>query len=287
MTDSQGYVKYTTDSGLEIELSISIIKNTLLGQIGHLFTDQEILKFIYLCYYQKLNPFLKEVYLLKSESGSTTIVVGKDLFTKRAAADERCLGWEAGLIIRREEKIFSRKGAFIAPEEELLGGYAKVYRLGFENPIETSVSLQEYRRLNSQNSWNIMPATMIRKVALVQALRESFPDRFQGLYAPEETGITIDSNESISDCQKTDTTMKKNKSTNENDKEIDWKNEYVKLATLNGLASSELKNIAEIISKKEWSKIQNRTFKSLAEKFKNDGKKAADDARNWLKNQDN
>ena len=33
-----------------------------------------------------------------------------------------------------------------------------------------------------------MPATMIRKVALVQALREAFPDRYQGLYDASEVG---------------------------------------------------------------------------------------------------
>ena len=40
--------------------------------------------------------------------------------------------------------------------------------------------------LNSQ--WSKKPATMIRKVALVQALRETFPSAFGGMYAAEEQG---------------------------------------------------------------------------------------------------
>lgn len=38
-------------------------------------------------------------------------------------------------------------------------------------------------------TWAKMPATMIRKVALVQALREAFPEDFQGMYAPEEMPV--------------------------------------------------------------------------------------------------
>ena len=34
--------------------------------------------------------------------------------------------------------------------------------------------------------WSSKPATMIRKVALVQALREALPEHFNGTYSPEE-----------------------------------------------------------------------------------------------------
>lgn len=61
---------------------------------------------------------------------------------------------------------------------------------GRETPEYQSVSFDEYvgrkkdGTINSQ--WSKKPATMIRKVAVVQALREAFPDKFQGLYAQEE-----------------------------------------------------------------------------------------------------
>ena len=41
--------------------------------------------------------------------------------------------------------------------------------------------------VNSQ--WSKKPATMIRKVALVQALREAFPEDFGGMYSQEEVGV--------------------------------------------------------------------------------------------------
>ena len=40
-------------------------------------------------------------------------------------------------------------------------------------------------------NWKEMPATMIRKVALVQALREAMPQEFQGMYSPEEMPIDV------------------------------------------------------------------------------------------------
>ena len=47
------------------------------------------------------------------------------------------------------------------------------------------------------------PATMIRKVAVVQALREAFPDRFQGLYAQEEfqniSDVKLDTEKVVAD----------------------------------------------------------------------------------------
>ena len=41
--------------------------------------------------------------------------------------------------------------------------------------------------LNGQ--WSSKPATMIRKVAQVQALREAFPDTLGGLYTADEQGV--------------------------------------------------------------------------------------------------
>ena len=80
--------------------------------------------------------------------------------------------------------------------EHLVGGWAKVFVKGYEVPIEAVVSFDEYvgttkdGTINSQ--WSKKPATMIRKVALVQALREAFPEDLGGLYASEEVGVDFD-----------------------------------------------------------------------------------------------
>jgi len=65
-----------------------------------------------------------------------------------------------------------------------------VFRENWREPLHVEVSLSEYMKKNSEGkptrAWAEMPATMIRKVALVQALREAFPDKYQGLYDAAE-----------------------------------------------------------------------------------------------------
>ena len=67
-----------------------------------------------------------------------------------------------------------------------------MFRKDRAHSCRVEVSMDEYvgrkkdGTLNSQ--WSKRPATMIRKVALVQALRESFPHNVSGMYTAEEVG---------------------------------------------------------------------------------------------------
>lgn len=192
-------VKYETDNG-EVTLSKDIVKRYLVSGDPSKVTDQEVMMFIQLCKYQNLNPFLREAYLIKFGNSPATMVTGKDTFVKRAAKSKLCTGYEAGVIIQRNNDVEYRKGALVLPNEKLVGGWAKVYRKDWQVPLENTVSLEEYQRYNSKgelmSNWSKMPATMIRKVALVQALREAIPEEFGGLYSPEEMPIddsTLDS----------------------------------------------------------------------------------------------
>lgn len=192
-------VKYETDNG-EVTLSKDIVKRYLVSGDASKVTDQEVMMFIQLCKYQNLNPFLREAYLIKFGNSPATMVTGKDTFVKRAAKSKLCTGYEAGVIIQRNNDVEYRKGALVLPNEKLVGGWAKVYRKDWKVPLENTVSLEEYQRYNGKgelmSNWQKMPATMIRKVALVQALREAIPEEFGGLYSPEEMPIddsTLDS----------------------------------------------------------------------------------------------
>ena len=64
-----------------------------------------------------------------------------------------------------------------------------------------SVCMEEYAGRKGDGStngqWASKPATMIRKVALAQALREAFPEDLNGLYEPEELNVEVDSNTPI------------------------------------------------------------------------------------------
>ena len=184
-----GLVEYEAN-GEMVKLSPATIKKYLVSGGGNV-TDGEVMMFLSLCRYQHLNPFLKEAYLIKfGSTDPATIVTGKDVFTKRADANPNYKGKKAGVIVlKKDGSIEEREGTMVLPDEKIVGGWAKVF-IKDKEPEYQSVSFEEYAgkkkdgTLNSQ--WSKKPATMIRKVAVVQALREAFPDRFQGMYAQEE-----------------------------------------------------------------------------------------------------
>ena len=181
-------VKYQTDKG-EIELSKETIKSYLISGDAKNVTDQELEMALRLCQYQGLNPFLREVYIVKYGTSPANIIVGKDVFVKRAKNNPKFKGFEAGVIVLTPKGgIEYRNGSlFAVGKEELIGGWAKVYIEGWEVPFEHTVNFAEYN--SGQSTWKKIPGTMIRKVALVQALREAFPDDFQGLYDSSEMGV--------------------------------------------------------------------------------------------------
>ena len=97
-------------------------------------------------------------------------------------------------VVSAEGKLEYRSGALVLPGEELVGGWAEVYVEGFDRPVKAAVSLEEYigrKKDGSVNAqWSTKPATMIRKVAKMQALREAFPEDFQGMYSAEEMNVS-------------------------------------------------------------------------------------------------
>ena len=153
-------------------------------------TNQEVTMFLSLCKFQKLNPFLKEVYLIKYGNSPATMVVGKDTLLKRAMRNPKYEGTKAGVIVLGSDgKLTEREGTFFLENESLVGGWAQVFVKGYATPIYASVSIKEYS--TGQSNWKSKPATMIRKVALAQALREAFPEETAALYDATEMDKTV------------------------------------------------------------------------------------------------
>lgn len=185
-------VKVETDSG-QIELSGDVVRRTLCDNPN--VTDREVDLFIGLCKAQHLNPFIKEAHIVKYGTNPATMIVGKDVFTKRAQKNPRFKGLKAGLTFATNGKLARREGSLLLPGEEIIGGWCKVYIDGYKEPMYDEVSFNEYAgrkkdgSLNSQ--WSSKPGTMIRKVAMVHALREAFPDDFAGLYDEAEMAQSV------------------------------------------------------------------------------------------------
>lgn len=178
-------VNYEVD-GQPIQLTQQDVMNYLVSGNADKVTDKEIKLFMELCKAQGLNPFIREAYLIKFGQDAQ-IIVGKDVFLKRARANPDFKGFKAGVIVQNEKGIEKREGTFYIPQmEKLVGGWADVYIEGWAVPFQHTVALHEFNK--SQSTWKNMPAVMIRKTALVQALREAFPEDLQALYDQSEMG---------------------------------------------------------------------------------------------------
>lgn len=177
-------------AGEKVVLTPQTVRDYLVSGDKERVTMQEIVMFINLCRYAGLNPWLKEAYCIKYGNEPATMVIGKEAFMKRAESSPGYDGIDAGIIVTTGDAITYRKGTLKLPGEELLGGYAEVYRKDRSHPYRIEVSFEEYAGRKNDGSlnrqWSKKPATMIRKVALVQALREAFPENFSGLYSEEE-----------------------------------------------------------------------------------------------------
>lgn len=168
----------------EVKLSVNIVKN-FLTKGNSAVSEQDIRQFIAICMYNKLNPFLGEAFLIKFANAPAQMIVSKEHFFKKAEANQKFKGIEAGIIIKHKDgKVEEVQGAFMLPEDTLLGGWAKVYRDDRQFPIVSRVTFAEYNK--KQSTWNEKPATMISKVAKVQALREAFPAQLGAMYTEEE-----------------------------------------------------------------------------------------------------
>lgn len=174
--------------GNEVTLTPSSVCRYLAKGNAQL-TEQEVVMFMSLCKFNRLNPFLNEAYIVKYGDQPAQMVTSKEAYFKRAEANPHYRGIEAGIIVQTKEgDIVERDGAFQAPGDILLGGWARVFRDDRDVPVTAKVNLAEYDKQRS--TWNQIKSTMIAKVAKAQALREAFPSELGALYTPEETRYT-------------------------------------------------------------------------------------------------
>lgn len=183
MATNEIKVSYTV-GGNDVTLTPQTVAN-YLSRGNSRPTEQDIVMFISLCKFNKLNPFLNEAYLVKYGSQPAQMITSKEAYFKRAEENPNYKGIRSGIIVMRQNEIQEVEGCFQAPGDLLLGGWAEVYRSDRDYPVVAKVNLSEYDK--KQSVWNEKKSTMISKIAKVQALREAFPSQLGAMYTAEET----------------------------------------------------------------------------------------------------
>lgn len=188
--NATGLVEYVTEAGTKLQITPKDVRNYLVSGTAPV-TDGEVLMFLALCKEHKLNPFIREAYLVKYGTSPANMIVAKDVYLKRAKRHPKYRGHKAGIcVLNAKGEYIEREGTIILPNEKLIGGWAEVYMENLSVPQKVTASLAENSK--GQSTWNTMPALMIRKVALVQALREIMPEEFGGIYDVDE--MPVDAN---------------------------------------------------------------------------------------------
>lgn len=157
-------------------------------------SEVEFATFIELGKATQLNPFLKEIWVVKyDEKSPASIFIGRDGYRKAAQRDPEYDFHETDAVYSNDKfKRNSITGEIqheynLKDRGELLGAYCIVKRKSSERPSYTWVKLSEYS--TGKSLWNPQsgkPETMIKKVAECQGLRACFQDLLGGTYSQEE-----------------------------------------------------------------------------------------------------
>lgn len=187
-------IQYKASDGQDVKLSPAIVAKYIVSGNGEA-TEAEVFKFMAQCQARGLNPLAGDAYMVSyrtNQGSNTSVITSKDYFIRTATQQPDFDGIEAGVVVATKQGLEYRPGSLVGNQtEKLVGGWAKVFSKNRSHPSEAVVSLEEYS--TGRSMWKPAdqggkPATMIRKVAVVQAIREAYPVLFGGVYEREEMG---------------------------------------------------------------------------------------------------
>lgn len=182
LATQQTAIAFTDDVGANITVTADDVRNLICPNAD----QKEVSLFLQLCKSQRLNPFVKDAYLVKYGSNPAQMITNYQVFNRRACRNENYAGIENGVVVLRNGEIVHKDGSAVykAAGETLLGGWAKVYFKDNRKPAYAEVALDDYS--TGKSNWQKMPGVMIEKCAKAAAWRLAFPDDFQGMYVSEE-----------------------------------------------------------------------------------------------------
>lgn len=171
--------------GLSLEEAVQLLRKpefaTLAG-VPEGTPPHEILAFVSVAQALGRNPFRREVYLVKRWDSDKR----REVYTLQMGIDGwRSTAHETGMCdgISEAEYEYDEDG-------NLKYAVVSVWRKGCAHPFRHRVAYSEYVQKKKDGSpnrfWALMPHVMLGKCAETGALRKAFPNRFAGVYAPEE-----------------------------------------------------------------------------------------------------
>lgn len=134
--------------------------------------DLELELFLHQCNEMKLNPFLKQIYLIKV-GGKMTIVTSIDGY--------RLLAERTGKYMPGREATFTYDKS-----GRLYSATSYVKKFGPDKQWHEVAATAVFSEFAKGNLWDKMPCVMLSKVAESMAIRRAFPADLSGVYTREE-----------------------------------------------------------------------------------------------------
>lgn len=157
-----------SDSGWTPE-QVDLLKRTIA--VGA--SDDEFKIFALFCSRTKLDPFAKQIYLVK-RNGKMAVQTGIDGY--------RVIAERSGVYAGSDDAVFDN-------EQEPNKATVTVHKIvaGMRCAFTATARWDEYCPASGQDfMWKKMPCVMLSKVAEALALRKAFPADLSGLYVKEE-----------------------------------------------------------------------------------------------------
>lgn len=179
---SSEIIEFKDDAGMPVKFTSQDIRERLCPNA----TDSELALCVELCNRQHLNPFTKEVYLVKYGNAPASIITSYQVFNRRANRQPNYGGIDSGVVVLRDGKVVKKKGSAVYKiiGEQLIGGWAEVKFTDGKIPAYAELALTDYS--TGKSNWAKMPGVMIDKCAKAAAWRLAYPGEFRGMYVSEE-----------------------------------------------------------------------------------------------------
>ncbi|MGY3805531.1 phage recombination protein Bet (plasmid) [Pigmentibacter ruber] len=166
---------------------IEVLKNTIAKEA----TDEELDLFLFTCKRTGLDPFSRQIYLIKRWDSTlkkhvATTQTSIDGFRAIASRNPDYVGQTTTLFCGKDGKWTELWTESTPPFAAKVG----IYRKNFSDPTYAIAKWDSYVQKNKDGTiakmWLKFPDVMIGKCAEAQALRKAFPLELSGHYSPEE-----------------------------------------------------------------------------------------------------
>lgn len=182
-------VSFKSDDGVDVVLTADIVRQKICKNAS----DVELAMFLATCKKQRLDPFNKDVYLVKYGNSPAQINVAHKILMRRATTNPAFDGIKTGVTVLVDGKVAHEERRAYYPDagEKLLGGWCEIYRKDVSHPFRSELSLSEMNK--GQSLWKTMPTVMITKCAQASCIRDAFPDEVGWLYSDAEKWTPVES----------------------------------------------------------------------------------------------